>query len=263
MVRRPSQRAVLTNLGANEVIEADMRLAADLRRAVENVRAVYHICPNVTPDEVEIGRRVLAAAKEAHVDHLVLHSVLHPQTQRMPHHRNKLVVEEALFESGLAFTVLQPTAYMQNLLSGWKLIAEAGVMRNPIRRDSLSLVDLRMRQTPPLFSPSGHTGRLQLTGTAPLTQTEVAESLSQALGRPVRAEAESRAAWEARAAAAGLSDDQRAMLAKMFDHYARHGLTGNPNTLRWLMGREPTTLAEFARRSNGRQAAIAPSSPAP
>ena len=131
LVRHPSQVPLLTSLGATEVIEADMRRAADVRRAVENMQAVYHICPNVNPDEVEIGRGVLAAAKEAHVDHLVLHSVLHPQTERMSHHWNKLRVEEALFASGLDFTVIQPAAYMQNLLSAWKLITESGILRNP------------------------------------------------------------------------------------------------------------------------------------
>ena len=267
LVRRPSQVAVLTNLGANEVIEADMRRASDLRRAVKDIRAVYHICPNVNPDEIEIGRSVLAAAKEAHVDHLVLHSVLHPQTERMPHHWNKLRVEQALFESGLDFTVLQPSAYMQNLLSGWKLITEAGIMRNPYPVETrLSLVDLRdvADAAAIVLTQRGHTGATyELTGTPPLTQTEVAEILSGALGRPVVAEAEPLAAWEARAVAAGLSHDQRAMLAMMFDYYARWGLTGNPNTLRWLLGREPTTLAEFARRSTGKQAPSGPRPPVP
>ena len=263
LVRRPSQLEVLTTLGANEVMAADMRLVEDLRRAVKNTHAVYHICPNVNPDEVEIGRSVLAAAKEARVDHLVLHSVLHPQTERMPHHWNKLRVEEALFESGLDFTVLQPTAYMQNLLPGWKLITEAGVLRNPYPVETrLSLVDLRdvAQAAAIVLTERGHTGATyELTGTPPFTQTEVADILSDALGRPVRAEAEPIAAWEARALAAGLSDDQQAMLAKMFDYYARHGMTGNPNTLRWLLGREPTALAEFVRRAVREQGPTSPS----
>src|SRR3990172_1346243 len=56
LVRRPSQLEALTKLGGGQVIPADMALTPELRRAVENVRAVYHICPNVSPDEVEIGR---------------------------------------------------------------------------------------------------------------------------------------------------------------------------------------------------------------
>ncbi|HLC04445.1 MAG TPA: NmrA family NAD(P)-binding protein [Anaerolineales bacterium] len=255
MVRHPSQIEALSNLGALEVIPADMRLAPELRGAVENVRAIYHICPNVSPDEVEIGRRVIAAAEQAGVEHLVLHSVLHPQAEQMPHHWSKLRVEEMLFESGLSFTVLQPAAYMQNLLAGWKLIAEEGVLRNPYPvQTRLSLVDLEdVAQAAALvLTTGGHTAATyELAGTPPLTQTEVAAILSEALGRPVRAEAEPIEAWEPRARAAGLSDHQRATLIKMFHYYERHGLMGNPNTLRWLLGRQPTALAQFARRAAG------------
>ena len=256
LVRRPSQIEVLTNLGAHEVMSADMRLTPELRRAVENIRAVYHICPNVNPDEVDIGRRVIAAAKEAGVEHLVLHSVLHPQTEQMPHHWNKLRVEEALFESGLNFTILQPTAYMQNLLAGWKLITEDGVLRNPYPVETrLSLVDLEdvAEAAAMVLTKRGHTGATyELVSTLPLTQTEVAAILSDAMGRPVRAEAEPLEAWAARARSAGLGDYQLATLIRMFQYYERYGLIGNPNMLRWLLGREPTALVEFARRAAGR-----------
>jgi len=253
LVRRASQIEVLTNLGAHEVMSADMRLTPELRRAVENIRAVYHICPNVNPDEVDIGRGVIAAAKEAGVEHLVLHSVLHPQTEQMPHHWNKLRVEEALFQSGLNFTILQPTAYMQNLLAGWKLITEDGVLRNPYPVETrLSLVDLEdmAEAAAMVLTKRGHTGATyELVSTLPLTQTEVAAILSDALGRPVRAEAEPLEAWAARARTAGLGDYQRATLIRMFQYYERYGLIGNPNMLRWLLGREPTALVEFARRA--------------
>ena len=37
-------------------------------------------------------------------------------------------------------------------------------------------------------------------------------------------------------------------LAAMFRYYAEHGLIGNPNTLRWLLGRPPNDLAAFLGR---------------
>jgi uncharacterized protein YbjT (DUF2867 family) len=258
LVWRASQLEGLTDLGASEGMAGDLRQAEDLRRALENIRAVYHICPNLNPHEGEIGRGVIAAAREAGLEHFVLHSVLHPQVEAMPHHWNKLRVEEMLIESGLDFSVLQPAPYMQNLLSGWKLITEAGVLRNPYPVETrLSLVDLQdvAEAAAVLLTQPGHEGATyEITGTPPLTQTQVAEILSEALERPVRAEAQPLATWEAQANAAGLSEDRRETLAKMLDHYGRHGLTGNPNTLRWLLGREPTGLAEFARRSVREQA---------
>ena len=65
----------------------------------------------------------------------------------------------------------------------------------------------------------------------------------------MRAQAQSIETWEAKARAAGMGDDQRAMLAKMFRWYAQAGLIGSPNVLRWLLGRPPTTLDAFAARA--------------
>jgi hypothetical protein len=31
-------------------------------------------------------------------------------------------------------------------------------------------------------------------------------------------------------------------------HYDAHGLIGNPNVLRWILGREPTRFADFVKR---------------
>jgi hypothetical protein len=41
----------------------------------------------------------------------------------------------------------------------------------------------------------------------------------------------------------------------MFRYYARYGLGGNDNTLRWLLGREPTTLPQFLSRITVKSAA--------
>jgi NAD(P)H dehydrogenase (quinone) len=253
LVWRQTQIEGVANLGARQVMVGDMRLEPDIRRALKHARLVYHICPNMSPDEVEIGRTLIAAAREANVEHLALHSVLHPQTEGMPHHWNKLRVEEMLIKSGLNFTVLQPAAYMQNLLPGWQRITQDGVLCNPYPvATRLSLVDLRdvAEVAVKVLAETGHNGATyELAGTPPLAQTEVAALISDALGRPVRAEAEPIEAWEQRVRSAGLGDYQRLTLVKMFQYYARYGLPGNPGVLRWLLGREPASLVEFARRA--------------
>jgi hypothetical protein len=42
-----------------------------------------------------------------------------------------------------------------------------------------------------------------------------------------------------------MGDHERGTLAAMFRYYARHGLAGNSNTLRWLLGRAPHDLGHF------------------
>ncbi len=253
-VRRAEQAQAVREAGAAEAVVGDLRDADVVAGAMRGVRAVYHVCPNVSPDEVTIGQVALAAARTAGVERFVYHSVLHPQVQAMPHHWLKLRVEELLFASGLPFTILQPCAYMQNVLANWGQIAEAGVYPVPYRVGArLSIVDLddvAVAAATVLTEP-GHLGAIyELAGPAPLSQVEIAAVLSQQLGRPVRAEAVSLDAWERRARAGGMGEYQVAMLLAMFRYYDRHGLVGNPAVLGWLLGRPTTTFAEFLVRGN-------------
>jgi len=252
-VHREAHAENVKALGAQEAVVSDLRDETALRQAMQGAQAVYHICPNVNPDEVAIGKAAMAAAREAGVQHFVFHSVVHPQAEAMPHHWSKLRVEEALFESGLSFTILQPTAYMQNLLAGWHSIVDEGVLRNPYPAETrLSLVDLEdvAEVAALVVTEPGHNGAIyELVGTPALSQVEVAEILSRQLGRPVRAEQQSIAAWEQRSRAAGMSDYALDTLIQMFRYYERHGLWGSPNVLGWLLKHTPTTLPIFIART--------------
>ena len=55
LVRGESQLGPVLESGAHEVVVGDMRDPQTIRKATEGVRAVYHICPNMLPDEVGIG----------------------------------------------------------------------------------------------------------------------------------------------------------------------------------------------------------------
>jgi NAD(P)H dehydrogenase (quinone) len=255
LVHRAGQAAEVAAQGASEVAVGAFDDPAALVQAASGATAIYHICPNVSPHEMSYAQAVVAAAKAAGVRRFVYHSVLHPQIEAMPHHWAKLRVEEMLLASRLEVTLLQPTAYMQNILAGWRSITEEGIYRVPYPVDArISLVDLRdVAQAAALvLTESGHGGATyEAVGTTPLTQIEVADALGAALGRPVRAVAEPVEAWDARARAAGMGDYQRETLAAMFRSYAANGLVGNANVLGWLLGRRPTTLAKFAADAVG------------
>ncbi len=253
LVHHPDQARLVQELGAQEVVAGDMRLQTTMEQAAQGVRAIYHICPNMSPDEVLIGQVAIAAARTAGVEHFVYHSVLHPQTEAMPHHWHKLLVEERLFESGLAYTILQPAAYMQNVLAHWERIREEGVYPVPYAVETrLGMVDLGdvAAAAATVLTEAGHEGATyELAGTEVLSQTEVATILSQQLGRPVRAQALSLDAWQQGARAAGLGDYQVETLVKMFRYYERYGFWGNPRVLSWLLGRSPTTFSAFVQRT--------------
>ena len=251
-VYRDQQGARLEALGVPQVVVGDMADPAAYRRATAGIERLYHICANMHPAEEEVGRVALEAAQANGVNHFVYHSVLHPQTEKMPHHWHKLRVEEMLFESGLDVTILQPAAYMQNVLGSWPTIVEQGRYRVPYPPETrLAMVDLEdvAAVAVKVLTEPGHAGAVyELAGPAALSQIEVAAVLSQGLGRPVQAERWPLDQWLAEAAAAGLSQYALETLVNMFHYYERYGFWGNANVLRWLLGREPTQFHTFVER---------------
>lgn len=256
-VHHEAQVEIVRSLGAQQVVVGDMYMDPDIQRAMQGVRAVYYICPNMSPDEIAIAQRIMHAAKQNIVEHFVYHSVLHPQTEKMPHHWQKLRVEEMLFESGLAFTIVQPAPYMQNLLAGWKNILEHGLLRVPYSIDSkFSFVDLQdvAEAAKIVLNEPGHiNSTYELVGTSPLSYRDAAEILSRVLNRQVRAEQENIADWKLRAAVR--SEHTLDSLSLMFEYYNQWGLTGNSNVLKWILKREPTSLEAFIRNTVREQAA--------
>lgn len=251
-VYRSEKSQTVEEIGAQEVMVGDMANKAAYQRAAEGVGALYHICSNMNPDEVSIGRTAIEAAREVGVRHFVYHSVLHPQTEAMPHHWNKLRVEEMLFESGLNYTILQPAAYMQNILAGWQSIIEEGVYQVPYpvgtRLGMVDLVDVADVAATVLTEP-GHSGAIyELAGSDNRTQSEVASILGEGLGRQVKAKQIPLEAWADGTRAAGLGEYQVETLLKMFRYYAQYHFWGNPNVLAWLLKRPPTDFRAFVER---------------
>ncbi len=252
-VRRPEQTDRVERLGAAESIVGDLQSPLIWAQATESVRAIYHICPNMVPYETTVGAMALQAAHRAGIEHFVYHSVLHPQTEEMPHHWHKLRVEEWIFESGLDFTILQPAAYMQNVLAYRVQIESEGIYPVPYPAQTrMSLVDLAdvAEAAATVLSQPGHSGAVyELSGPQILTQWEIAAILSQRSGRPVEPQEISLDEWEANARRAGLSDYAVDTLLRMFRYYAQNGFWGNSNVLRWLLNREPSDFGTWLERA--------------
>ena len=126
----------------------------------------------------------------------------------MPHHWQKLRVEERLLESGLPFTILQPAPYMQNVLAHRRRILEDGIYPVPYSaKTRLALVDLvDVGETvATVLLETGHKDAVyELTGEAGMTQTEVAAVLGHAAGRTVMVEETAVEDWRRQAIAGGI-----------------------------------------------------------
>jgi NAD(P)H dehydrogenase (quinone) len=247
LVRQTEQTSVALNAGASEVVIGDLTNSADVERALAGIDALYLICPNVHPNEFEIGQLWIDASRAAGVKRFVYHSVLFPQIEAMPHHWQKLRVEEALIGSGIDFSILQPASYIQNLLPYWDAMRTDGEYRVPYNIESLfSPVDLDdvAKAASRVLLEDEHAGAIyQLAGPQILSSAAMASAAATQLGRKVSAAQQPLAEWRQQASG-GMQAYALDTLSKMFEYYDQHGFHSSDKTLEMLLGRKAKTLAQ-------------------
>ncbi len=260
LVRDARQRPAALANGADEVAVADLRDAAAVDRALEQVDGVFHIGPAFAPDEAQLGTALVAAARRAGVRRFVFSSVIQPTDVSLANHASKIPVEQALFHSGLQFTVLQPANFMQNLLRTWPRVLADGVLEEPYPVDRpVARVDYRDVAEAAAIALTTERlahGCFELAGEAGLTRLDVAAMASRALGRPVAAREADLDRWTAQLPAS-MTAPQREMLRKINEHYAAHGLRANTLVLRSVLGRAPRSMEAFVRELADAPAAVA------
>jgi uncharacterized protein YbjT (DUF2867 family) len=240
LVGSSQPRPELTALSA-EVVATDLTDPAGVEPLLAGADALYLIWPNFDPAETAGAVALLGAARRAGVGRVVYHSVLRPQARSMPHHAAKDRVEEALDTSGLAWRVLQPCAYADNLGGQFGDVARTGAFRSPWGlSQAQSLVDLRdvAEAAAVLLTADGlDEGTFEAVGPERLTAPRIADLLGDWLGREVRA---------VDAVPDGpVPTDYAARCGRlMFDHYRANGFTGSPRVLETLLGRPARTFAE-------------------
>ncbi|GAA3681100.1 hypothetical protein GCM10022237_45150 [Nocardioides ginsengisoli] len=208
----------------------------DLPAALDGADAVHVIAPNLLPDEPAYVADALAAAGEAGVGRVVYHSVASPYVPAMPHHLGKAVSEDLVRRSGLDWTILQPCAYVQNLVPALRAAADAsGVLEVPYAVDRpfgmVDLLDVAAATAAVLTTP-GHVGATyELGGPALVTVADIAAAAGLT-ARRVEAEA-----------------DVHPWLRAMFDYYDDHGLPTGGVPLAALIGRAPATVADVLART--------------
>jgi len=211
---------------------------ADRPLSLGGFDAVYVIAPNLHPDEPAFVSSVLATAPER----VVYHSVAAPYAPSMPHHLGKAVAEDLVRRSGRVWTILQPCAYLQNLLP----IGSA--LRVPYSVDSrFGLVDLADvgEAAARVLLEDGHAGATYELGGPTLVSTADVAALAgvPAVEMPL-------GEWVA-GPGASLSEREREWLAAMFSYYDSYGLPTGGRVLGALLGRTPASVAEVLARTVG------------
>ncbi len=259
-LRDPAQWPALGALGASEHAVGDMADPSSIAPALAGCDALVHVGPPMHPDEKSMAGHFIEAAQRQKLHHFVYYSVLQPLRREVRHHRLKMETEELVVESDLAYTIMQPTRYMQHLENIWKPVTEQGVHGMPFSTrvqfnvaDLLDLAEATARVLVESAAGAAQPGKhcfatYELGGPEALSQEDMARILAEVLGSPVTARAVPLAEMQARARTAGLGEDRIAQMTAMNLHYDAHGMRGNSNVLRMLLGREPTSFRQYVER---------------
>ncbi|KAI0795576.1 NAD(P)-binding protein [Abortiporus biennis] len=239
-------KAEFPDLPESSFVIADYMEASTLPPVMKNVDIVFHNGPAFSSLEAAMGIALIDAARDAGVKHFVFCSVLFPLLTKLLNHKIKLEVEEYLVESGLNYTILQPSSYMQNI--NVKEVVKTGILPcayNPTTLQGfLDLQDLGGIAALVLLDPTPHNrARYELVGEN-CSLEEVAGSITRAKGgQIVKIQVVPRDEVIQSAAVPVNPTSYYALEAmeRMLYYYDRRGIPGNNNTVRWLLGREPNT----------------------
>jgi uncharacterized protein YbjT (DUF2867 family) len=246
-----------------EIIQTDLYSPENCLRLMENVSVVIHIGPSYHPHEASIGRMIIDAALTSSpkvFKHFILSSVLNSQLSKMLNHACKKEVEEYIMESGLPYTILQPTTFMDNIPIAMMVGQEKPVFRAAWDADvefsMIALSDLADVFKTVLEQRERHFhAHYPLVSThKPLTFADAMGVIGDKIGREVEIERlEYKQAVDGLlvrlfGTSEGVDQRKRDVAQRMILFYDNRGLVGNSNVLEWVLGRRATQFDEWVEK---------------
>ena len=234
--------------GASEISIGDLRDLKSLDTAVEAVDGVFHIGPAFAHDEAILGLNMISAARRAGVKKFVFSSVIQPTYTKLSNHASKIPVEEAIFESGLEYTILRPTNLFQNLAPAWPGVVATGTFGEPFPKTArVARVDYRDVAEAVAIAFEGSRlsyGAFDLCADGSPNREDIVAIMSDVLGRPIEATEPTFDEW-AKRAKLPYNHEQLEVMRQIQHHYGAHGSQGNSLTLRAILERQPRSLQRF------------------
>jgi uncharacterized protein YbjT (DUF2867 family) len=193
-------------------------------------------------------RSVIDAAVEAGVDHIVKVSVWHAREGGRLAEGAHGVIEEHLKASGIGWSLLQPSGFMQNFRTGAGVFVEDGNILGAYgdsRVSYVDCVDIAACAAALLTGEPRHGETFVLTGPQALTHAEIAARLSTVAGREIRYVDLPAQAFADRLASAGLPEAFAQDVAELFTEVAEGKLAATTTAVADLIGRPPRAFEEF------------------
>ena len=252
MVRSPETHAAqrLAALPHMELITGDFDDPASLARALDGVKRAFLLTPSTERAE-EQQMRFVEAARAADVRHIVKLSQFAPDpTSPVRFLRYHAAVEAAIRASGMAWTFLRPNLFMQGLLAFAPAIRTGGGIAAPIGDAPVSVVDIRdiAAVATAALTGDGYAGATYpLTGPESLTHPDMAERLTNALGRTVPFREITPDEMRDLLVRTGMNRWQVDGLVEDYAHYSRGEAAEVTDGVRAATGKPPRDFDHFAR----------------
>jgi uncharacterized protein YbjT (DUF2867 family) len=230
-----------------EIAQADLARPETLEVALTGAEKVYFVAIG---SALQLSQNVYAAAQRTGVRHIVRlsGSFMVGLDAPVPLDRWHAQAEQSLERSGIAYTHLRPSFFMQNLL----FLGTTGTLALPLGKARVNLVDSRdiAAVAVAVLTSAGHKGQTYaISGPEALTFSEVAAKLTAASGRTFSYVPLSEAEFAQHLRQSGRPTSLAADLAK---EYALIG-AGHPafgvvtDTVPRLTGRAARSVDQFAR----------------
>jgi uncharacterized protein YbjT (DUF2867 family) len=247
LVRNPEKAAALKALDI-DIAVGDAGDAASVRQALAGVERLLILLPN-SQRQGELEQQLVDLAAQAGVRHVVKMSSMEAMASATsPIPQIHWASEEHIRRSGLAWTMIKPNFFMQNLLASARSIKENKSFSMPMGNGKTAMSDARDigAVTAEALSGKGHEGKgYEITGPELLTFGEVAERFTDALGTKITYIAADPAAYKEILKKVLPNEWHANAVSDLFRGIAEGGLRRTTDTFKKLMGREPISLARF------------------
>ncbi|QGF22901.1 SDR family oxidoreductase [Raineyella fluvialis] len=230
--------------------------AEAVRHALRGIDTVLMISASESEDRLQHHLAFVRAARAAGVGHIVYTSFFGaaPEaTFRLA--RTHWHTEQALKAAGPAWTFLRDCLYADFLPGMVEDDADGGVIRGPAGSGRVAAVaqdDIADVAAAILLRPSVHAGRTyDLTGPEELGLADIARVLSEAQGRPIRYEEESREEAYASRSHYGAPDWQIEAWVSTYEAIAKGEMGPATNDVATVLGRPATAVKDLFPRQRG------------
>lgn len=248
LVRDEAKAAHLKAAGV-ELVVGDIADAKIVSKALTGVDKAFLLLPNGEHQEAH-EKQFTDLARAAGIKHLVkLSSMEAVAAAKTPIPRAHWAVEEYIRASGLAWTMVKPNFFMQNLLGSARTIKEQGKFFLPMGAGTTGMADARDigAVCAEVMTGAGHAGKsYEITGPEVLTFLEVADRFTEVLGKKVEYVPMPMAQFRERMTNI-LKPWHLNAVCELFQEIADIGLDHTTDTFRKLIGRDPISLRQFIK----------------